>query len=238
MYEMLIDKKPLDDVRVRKAINHAVDKEAIVKNILKGLGDQTCSPVGLGVGSEYQAKFDCYAYDPAKAKQLLQEAGVSSMSLDVWSSTGRYTKDRQVAEAVQGYLKAVGVDAKLQILEWAQYRNKWNDPARQMWVIGRATLGTDFSFTRLYSKEEWDKGSNNTTHFADPKVEELIKQARVEFDKTKRAALYQEIQQIVWNNPVALYLHTQRQVVGLRKSVAGVEYMPSEEVLLAKAKKQ
>jgi peptide/nickel transport system substrate-binding protein len=237
-FEILADKKPLDDPRVRQALNYAVDKDAIVKNVLKGLGDVHCAPVGPGVGAEYVAKLDCYKYDPNKAKQLLTEAGYSAGApVELWAPTGRYLKDRQVAEAVQGYLKAVGVDTKIQTFEWAQYLNKWRDPNRQIWMLGRGLIGTDFIFTRQFTKAEWDKGANNNTHFSDPKVEELIPRARVEFDKAKRAAMYQEIQQIVWQYAPAIYLHTQRKPVGIRKNVAGVETMPSEEILLAKARK-
>ncbi len=238
LLEILMDRKPFDDVRVRRALNMAIDREAIIKNVLRGLGTPHCSPVGLGVGV-YIATFDCHKYDPAGAMRLLAEVGYSNgFDMELWASNGRYLKDRQVAEAVQGYLKAVGINARLTLREWAAHRNVWLAKDRQVWMIGRAVPGADFTFTRLYTKAEWDKGANNNTHFSDARVEDLARQGRVEFDVQKRKAIYRELQKIVWDAAPAIYLHLQKQLIAMRRNVQGLVVIPTEELVLEGVSKE
>lgn len=233
MYEMLTDKKPLDDVRVRRAINHAVDRQAIAEKLLNGLVTPANSTVSPGVGPNFYFPQPALDYNPDTAKRLLREAGYpNGFEMEMWSSNGRYLKDREVSEAIQAYLGAVGIRVKLQTFEWATYRTKWSAPDRTMWVIGRSTGNTDYMFTRLFARSEWDKGSNNNTHFYDPRVEELLVKARSTFDVKERATYYRQIQEITWNYMPALYMHTQNVVLAHRANVVGIEVMPSETLVL------
>lgn len=233
MYEMLTDKKPLDDVRVRRAINHAVDKTALAEKLLNGLATPASSTVSPGVGPSFYFPQPPLEYSPDKARRLLKEAGYpNGFEMEMWSSNGRYLKDREVSEAVQAYLGAVGIRAKLQSFEWATYQAKWHAPDRTMWIIGRSAGNTDYMFTRLFSKAEWDKGANNNTRFQDPIVEELLVKARSTFDVKERAAFYKQIQERTWAFMPALYLYTQNIVVAQRASVSGLEVMGNEVLVL------
>lgn len=235
-FELNVEKGPLKDKRVRLALNHAVDKASIVKNILRGMGEPMVSPLGPGIAN--RATFTAYAYEPARAKQLLAEAGYpNGFPMTLWSPNGRYLKDREVSEAVQGYLRAAGVQAELRLWEWGPYvQAVVKDPSREAMMLGRATPGTDFTVTRLFTKGSI--GLYNSTNFWTPDLEALIPEARSIFDPKKRADLYRRIQQVVWEEAPWIFLHNQKQIVGLRKNVDGFAMLPHEIMLLENVSKR
>src|SRR5690606_29496873 len=111
---------PLNDVRVRQALNYAVDKEAIVEGLLEGNAVITPGIIHqslLGYNEELQP----YPYDPDQARELLAEAGYGDgFTLDFHVSQGRYVMDREIAEAVAGQLAQVGIQTNVLIEEWTQ----------------------------------------------------------------------------------------------------------------------
>jgi len=222
-----IENPPLNQQAFRQALNHAIDKQAIVDNVLGGLGDVAVSPFGPGI--QFRAEFDTYGYDPDRAKQLLEEVGAAEVAIKLWSPEGRYLKDRQVSEAIQGYLQAVGLQAELQIWEWAPYQTAIRgDAARQGFMVGRATPGADYTATRLFSSQSL--GQYNLTNFSDPGIDERLVQARQSFDEAERARLYQEIQNIWWQQAPWIFLHNQRAIVGVQNSVQDFFLFPHEVV--------
>ena len=232
-YELNVTKEdpPLNKKLVRQALNHAVDKEAIVKNILMGLGAPMVSPFGPGI--QYRATFEPYKYDPERAKKLLADAGYpNGFKLTLWTPSGRYLKDKEVSEAVQSYLRAVGVQAEVKVWEWSPYVTAIRqDPAREAMLLGRATPGADYTATRLFSKGAI--GQYNVTGFWHEKIEELLPKARASFDDKERTELYREIQRIVWDEAPWIFLHNQKAVVGTRKNIEGFVMLPHEVTILA-----
>lgn len=221
---------PLDNKLVRQALNYAVDKEAIVKNVLMGLGSPMVSPMGPGI--KYRATFDAYKYDPEKAKKLLADAGYpNGFKLTLSSPNGRYLKDKEVTEAVQGYLRAVGVQAEVKMFEWAPYQVFiMKDDAREAMLLGRATPVADYTATRLWSKDAI--GLYNVTGFWREKIEELLPKARSSFDDNERTELYRQIQSIVWEEAPWIFLHNQKAVLGMRKGVNGFVMLNTEVNML------
>jgi peptide/nickel transport system substrate-binding protein len=238
-FELLTDKKPLDDVRVRRAIAHAIDRKAIIEGMLPGLATEYCAPVTPAVGKEFVAPQPCYEYSPQKAKELLGEAGhANGFEMELWTSNGRYTKDREIGEATQAMLSAVGIRARLRTMEWAAYTKAWTAPDRMMWMIGRSAGFADFIFTRHFSKASWDSGANNNTRFFDPRVEDLLVRARREMDVKRRAAYYREIQEIVWQAVPIIPLFTAKVVVLTRANITGLVVQPDEELWMASVKRR
>jgi len=123
-------KKPFDDVRVRQALNYAIDKESIVKNIYQDRAAVVPNVVGpLNTG---YAAVKGYEYDPAKAKKLLAEAGYSNgLEITFWTPKGRYLKDYELAQVIQQQLAAVGIKAKLEVFEWARTCRHSADPRKR-----------------------------------------------------------------------------------------------------------
>ena len=238
-FEMLTDKKPLDDVRVRRAIAHAIDRKAIIEGLLPGLARDYCSPVTPAVGKEFVAPQACYEYSPPKAKELLVQAGhPNGFEMEIWTSNGRYTKDREIGEATQAMLNSVGIRARLRTMEWAAYTKGWTAPDRMMWMVGRSTGFADFIFTRHFARASWDSGANNNTRFFDPRVEDLLVRARREMDVKRRAAYYREIQELVWQAVPIIPLHTAKVVVLTRANIMGLVVQPDEELSMASVKRR
>ena len=112
---------PVKNVKVRQAISHAIDWDTIVKDLLRGHARRRPVPLDPGdLGMNGAIKG--YPYDPAKAKQLLAEAGFpSGFSFTMPTSNGRYMEDRAVSEAIAAYLGKVGIKATVQPTEWGVY---------------------------------------------------------------------------------------------------------------------
>jgi ABC-type transport system substrate-binding protein len=150
---------------------------------------------------------------------------------------GRYLKDREVAEAVQGYLQAVGVQAEVRVWEWSPYLTFiQKDDSREAFMVGRATPSADFTATRLFSRGAI--GLYNVTGFWRERIEELLVKGRSSFDEKERADAYREIQSIVWEEAPWIFLHNQKAVVGVRKNIEGYAMLPTEVSLLADVSKR
>ncbi len=122
-----LDAGPLQKKEVRQALNHAVDVDAIVKNVMGGLAQRIAVSLpreALGYPKEMQP----YPFDPEKAKQMLAAAGFpSGFKVPFISRSGRYLKDKEVVETVAGYLQKVGVETELRLVEpgvWAELSNR------------------------------------------------------------------------------------------------------------------
>src|SRR5215510_24274 len=121
MFISLNNTKPLlSDVRVRQALNYAVDKKAIIENVLFGAADEMDAPMASSLFG--YCKAGTYDYNPAKAKQLLTEAGVKpGTKIPFIHPTGRYVQDKEASQAVAGYLREVGIEPELATMDWPSY---------------------------------------------------------------------------------------------------------------------
>jgi peptide/nickel transport system substrate-binding protein len=234
-YEMNNRQKPFTDRRVRRALNYAVDKAAIVKSILLGGGSVNNSPTCPGL--QYRKAFPLFAYDPEKAKKLLAEAGYGDgLKILINSPSGRYMKDRQVTEAVQAYLTAVGVDAEIKVYEWPPYNQLISSDPRtnkekSLYMVGRRSPYIDYHLTRLYHTNNILGGSSRTG-YSNPEVDRLIEEARFEPDAEKRTELYHKVQKIIFEDAPFLWMHTQTKIYGVRKGVKGVKLFAGDERIM------
>src|SRR5699024_440802 len=105
--------------KVRQALNYAVDKNAIINNVLFGAAKRMDSPFPESLPG--YCEVGGYDYNPDKAKALLAEAGADNISITMGSPRGRYTQDFQASQAIAGYLRQVGVDVQVKTMDWASY---------------------------------------------------------------------------------------------------------------------
>ena len=227
-------KPPLGDVRVRQALNYAVDKKAIIQNVLFGAADEMDAPMAPSLFG--YCKAGKYEYDPAKAKQLLTEAGVKpGTKISFHHPTGRYVQDKEASQAVAGYLREVGLEPELQTMDWPSYISIVNaGPAEktvhQLAYLGWAPAFLDASQQVLqYWSAYHPPAGLATTFYKDPKVDEWIMAADRESNPDKRKELYCEIQKKVWADAPWLFLYVQRFPIVYSAKVTDVGSLPNEK---------
>ncbi len=184
------DGGPTKDVRVRQALNYAVDKEALAEGLFEGFAQvaqgQLLSPSFFG----FNKNVGPYPYDPEKAKALLKEAGAVGSTVELIGTAGRWLKDREVVEAVAAYWDAVGIKSRVRIFEFNEYLNRLFDRKTRgdaiFVVSSNELLDADKSFSAYY--RAGGIGSSNS----DKQLAALIENARSETDVAKRSSMYHQ----------------------------------------------
>ncbi len=232
----------LKDQRVRQALNYAVNKEAIVEVLLQGYGHVMDSPLT----PQYFAYTPVgpYAYDPAKAKQLLAEAGYPhGFKVTLMTPHGRYLMDYRVAEAIQGYLGKVGITVNIKEMEWATYlsviRKPVDESPLQLFLIGWGPwiLDPDQMLRPLFSSSQWPPTGSNYSFYKNSKVDDLLQTGTSTIDPQKREAAYKEAQALIWGDAPWIFLYNEQQIVAMNPKVTGVNVLPFELLDFSHAKK-
>jgi peptide/nickel transport system substrate-binding protein len=208
---MRTDQPPFNDVRVRRAISHAIDRQALVEAVggrgaptaavSRGLVEWTLPVDQLGAGAKY------YEYDPKEAKRLLAEAGYPKGFKTTLTVTSGLTRDLvDDAQLVQGYLKAVGIDAELKLQEYGAYvattvQGKFEGLVRG--PIGVA-WEPDARLYRAYASDS----SRNIGHVDDATLTAMLKAQRRTKDLEARKKLIYAIQQYVAEQQYYVYLNS------------------------------
>jgi len=224
---------PLQDVRVRQALNYAVDQQAIIDNILLGLTQPMDSPLPPACAC-YQSTKN-YAYDPDKAKQLLAEAGYADgFEATLHYGAGRFLLDSEVVEAVQSYLADVGVDVEVIPLEWAAFQATWKKPLEeseiQLFFVGwgNPTVDPDLG-TYTYVEASWPPGLN-AMFYSNPDLERLIPAQRAATDPVERCDIVEEIQEIIMEDVPQIFLYYEPQVHAKRTEANDVTISVTEQI--------
>ncbi len=183
--------EPLNNVKVREALDYAIDKQAIIDTVTFGLGEVANSYIPRG--ALYHTEDNgARAYDPEKAKALLAEAGVGDITLDYVVDAGNEV-DEQIAVLLQQQLAAVGVTLNLQKMDpsqtWDMLINGEYDLSVMYWT--NDILDPDQKTTFVLGH---DVNMNYMTRYNNDTVKQLVADARLEMDPAKREAIYAEIQ--------------------------------------------
>jgi peptide/nickel transport system substrate-binding protein len=224
-------KKPFDDKRVRQALNYAVDKDAIVRDVLKGTGTPSKGPVMPNTwGAE--AALKAYPHDPARAKKLLAEAGYpNGFSTTLWVPESGSGMQAPVAMStvIQSNLKAVGVNVQLQTMEWGAYlaklRSKEQDLFALSWMAGMED--PDMVMYPLLHSSQWTPNGPNRALYKNDRFDELLTQARHTTDQARRAALYKQAQKILIEDAPWVFVDHEVQIAAFSKRVQGFKLHPS-----------
>jgi len=224
-------KKPFDDKRVRQALNYAVNKDAIVKDVLKGTGAASRGPVLPGTwGADPALK--PYPYDPERAKKLLAEAGYpSGFSTTLWVPESGSGMQAPVAMStvMQSNLKAVGVNVSLQTMEWGAYLAKLRTKEQELfalsWMAG--TEDPDMVMYPLLHSSQWTPVGPNRALYKNARFDTLLQQARLTTDQAKRAQLYREAQRILVDDAPWVFVDHEIQIAALSKRVQSFKLHPS-----------
>ena len=226
------EKKPFDNVLVRRAIAHAINKQAIVSGIYNGYGipaKNLLPPTIWGYNNDIKD----YDYNPAKAKELLKQAGYPhGFTTDLWAMPvpRPYMPDgRKVAEAIQGDLAKVGIKAKIVSYEWGTYLQRTEMGEHGMALMGwTGDIGDPDNFLYvLLDKDNAVKPAQNISFYKSDKLHKILIQAQVEQDHAKRIALYREAQVIIHDDVPLVPIAHGVEIVPMKDTVEGFKLDPT-----------
>jgi peptide/nickel transport system substrate-binding protein len=183
------------DPRVRKAISLAIDRGAIIKDLLLGYARPVVCPVPPGLLG--YTNLGQKPYDPDKARLLLKQAGVANLTLDFVLMKDLYPKQLEIAQAVAAMLGDVGIKLNIRNLEIATAREQRTAGNYDLFFSGWAQMphDPDWYFGQWFTRA----GAEKLTRFYDPRVEQLIAEGRVP-DPKIRQQKYEEIDRLLWED--------------------------------------
>jgi len=224
----------LQKQEVRQALNYAVDKDAIIKSVMFGAAVPLDAPMAKTLFG--YCSVGTYKYNAEKAKQLLQSAGASGMSVKLAAPTGRYVQDIQVANAVAGYLRQAGlkVDGPA-TADWPTYLATYaNVPPAQskidLHLLGWAPayLDAQQQFEQFYSPRIPPAGLE-TSYYKNAQVDTLIEQANSGTDPAQRQKDYCTAAKTVWNDAPWIFLYNQKFPIVTGSKITNVTGLPNEK---------
>ena len=226
---------PFDDTRVRQAMNYAVNKQAIVDNILKGTGILAINPLPPVVWS-YTDDVQRYDYDPEKAKELLADAGYpDGFSCVFWipESGSGMQQPVPMGTAMQADLKAVGIDCEIETFEWGTYLDKVIVPPEdaEFDLMEMSWIGDngdpDNHLFILLSGEQWPPHGYNMGFYKNDEVDALLQEARTTLDRAKRTELYVQAQKLIAEDPPWIMIDHETQIVVMDKKIKDFKLHPT-----------
>jgi len=194
---MNVKKPPFDKREVRQAINMAIDRDSILKEVYQGAGQKAKNLIPPTIWSYNKAVKD-YEYNPEKAKALLKKAGVKDLQSDLWWMPVQrpYNPNaKRMAEMMQADLAKVGINAKLVSYEWGEYRKRMQQGEHQMGLLGwTGDNGDPDNFFFLLGCTGAREGGQNISKWCDKSFEDKLQQAKKLSEKADRTKLYEEMQ--------------------------------------------
>ncbi|MHB2017278.1 MAG: ABC transporter substrate-binding protein [Candidatus Xenobia bacterium] len=226
------ERKPFDDVRVRQALNYAIDRATIVKVLYNGCALEAVNPWPPSIWG-YDTHIQPYPYDPQHARQLLAQAGYArgfSTELLLPSADRDYLPDHEnIAEAIQEDLAAVGVQARIVMTDFSTYLDRTAngdfDTAFIGWV-GDNGDPDNFIYSML-DETNAVKGGTNSAFYKNHDLHRILLQAQQTVEKAKRIALYQTAQEIVHRDCPWVPIAYGDQVVAWRRGLQGLQLHPT-----------
>ncbi|WP_313801756.1 ABC transporter substrate-binding protein [Cytobacillus sp.] len=212
-----VAKKPFDSKEVRQAINYAVDKQAIIDEILGGYGKPIStfqSELSFGNNPDLEP----YPYDPEKAKELLKKAGVkegTAIDLFIPGNDGNF---KEIAQAVSFYLEEVGIKVNINTADSTTLTSDLipNAKAGHMYRQGWGGWTLDFdntAYLMYYEGEQWNPS------FKNEKVEELLEKQRASVDPEERKAIFKELTELLYDLAPELNLYSAVDLYAVNKRV-------------------
>jgi peptide/nickel transport system substrate-binding protein len=223
--------KPFDDIRVRKAINYAIDKQEIIDGVYLGLGINIASPYKPGTRWS-NPTLEPYSYDPEKARTLLKEAGFSKNANGILERDGKpfvfeimtnQNKEREKsAVIIQRRLKEIGIDVKIRAIEWASFISRFINTGDFDVVILGWGLGLDPDQYNIWHSSQQAPGQFNFIGYNNPVVDNLLEQGRTELNPDKRQEIYHAFtEQLLADSPI-VYLSAGYGLTAIHKRVEGI----------------
>jgi len=217
-YLALVNLKPgpMQDVRARRAMNHAVDVDELIKQVLKGQATRMCG--SLAPPNADFAQVECYKHDPARAQALFKEAGIdpTKLVLTLDTPSGRYPLDKDVSLAIAAQLQRIGIKVNVVVNEWGTHLDKIkNRNTGDLFFLGwgpalwgQGTIEPLFKADQTYASY----GNNKV-------LDDKIARAVTIVDPKARAAAYAELQKLIHDEAPWVFLWQQHDLYGVANHV-------------------
>lgn len=225
--------KPFDDARVRRAINYAIDKQELIDGVLLGLGEPVAAPYKPGT-RWVDPQLKPYPYDPARAKQMLKEAGFDDHDGDgILDRDGKplrfeiltnQNKQREMsAVLIQRRLKEIGIDVSIRVLEWASFLGRYIKTGDFDVVVLGWSLSLDPDQYSIWHSSQTKPGQFNFINYSNPRVDALLEQGRLELNPDKRMKIYHEFSRILLEDSPIVYLYEGYGLPAINKRIRGID---------------
>jgi len=233
-YLALVNLKPgpMQDLRVRRALNHGVNVDELIAQVLRWRATKICGP--LSPANVDYAPVECYKHDPTRAVALLKEAGYDAAKLQLTLDTpsGRYPLDKDVSLAIAAQLQRIGIKVNVVVNEWGTHLDKIkNRNTGEMFFLGwgPALHGQGTMQPLFLADQTYSSYGNNKT------IDEKISRAQTLLDPKARAEAYAELQRLVHDEAPWVFLWQQHDLYGVAQTV---EWTPraDEKVWMYEAK--
>lgn len=219
-------KEPFNNVKVRQAIATAINADDIITAVYKGSGTKANSLIGPKVFG-YSSEPKAWEYNVEKAKQLLAEAGYpNGFKIKIWINENPDRRD--IAVILQAQLKEIGIDMTVETLEWGAFLDGTARGDHDMFILGwvSVTGDADYGLYALLHSSTFG-GAGNRSFYSNPKVDELLTQARNSVDQEERKELYKQVQLIVQEEVPVYVTAYKAQNVALQKNIENFKLKPA-----------
>jgi peptide/nickel transport system substrate-binding protein len=216
---MLNDEFPTAKKQVRQAISYAIDREALARSILGGLAAPLATTFH---GNQFGRNPDLkpLAYDPARARQLLAEAGYpDGFRVQMVASQGRWPKDREMGQAIASQLGTVGIQVDLEVLEYTTFTQQVHSKRLPMALWGWSDTEWDPNAMLINLFTCQDMGSVWSMNCV-PELDRLVRAQFTEMDPQVRQVQLRQIQDLLYDDPVYVPVVQQGQIRGVSPRIA------------------
>ncbi|QSD34230.1 glutathione ABC transporter substrate-binding protein GsiB [Pectobacterium brasiliense] len=228
---MNVTQKPFDNPKVREALNYAINKEALIKVAFSGYATPAEGPLPSSI--DYSVKYHPWPYDPAKARELLKEAGYpNGFTTTLWSSHNHSTAQK-VLQFTQQQLAQVGVKVQVTAMDAGQRaaevegKGVKETGVRLFYTGWSASTGeADWALSPLFATASWPPAQFNTAFYSNPQVDADLANALKTTDRTEKQRLYRDAQDKIWADAPWIFLATERLVSANSKKLTGFYVMP------------
>lgn len=224
---------PMQSREVRQAINYAINKEALVNDVLQGTATVAAGPTPPAFNWAYNETLDPYPYDPQRARDLIAQAGYEGATLTFYVTEGGsgMLDPLSMGAAIQADLNAVGLNVRIETYEWNTFLGLVNpglegkaDMAQMAWMTNDPDT---MPFLALRTDAWPDNGGFNSGYYSNPQVDALLEQARQSTDINERARLYREMQVIVQEDAPWAFIANWQQNAVATSQVQNFRLQPS-----------
>ena len=217
-------KAPYDNQKLRQAITMAINIPASVKAVFRGTGYPAAGPIAPNV-KYANPDLQPSKADLKKAKALLAEAGYpNGLDTVLWTNAKKVRVD--MATIIQAQLKKIGVNVKIQVLEWGAYLQGLKNNEHQLFIVGWTCQTPDPDMAVFPTFHSSQKGCNNFAHFGDADVDAVLDKARVTADGPERKALYFKAQDMLKQKAPWVFLANRKYAYGAQDYIEGFNPSP------------